>query len=104
VQVASISAAWGGVKKEVDRTATMRIDVVNDPHLEHVGNFLDRKRAISDIQTGQRSNTTCHLGNVAYRSREPTAWKVANQRSALSSGMPGEMLSTQEGWGCALRC
>jgi predicted dehydrogenase len=88
--IGSTSAAWGGIKKEVDRTATMKMDVANDPHLEHVRNFLDciksRQRPTSDIETGHHSITACHLGNIAYRSKERLAWDVATER--LTQGSP----------------
>ncbi len=71
-------------KKEVDRTAAMQMEEVNDSHLDHVRNFLDcmksRKRPISDIEIGHRSTSTCLLGNIAYRSRERVVWDVASQR------------------------
>jgi len=44
----------------------------------HWANFLDcvrsRQKPISDIETCQRSSTTCLLGNVAYRSRMKLDW------------------------------
>jgi predicted dehydrogenase len=44
----------------------------------HWANFLDcvrtRQKPISDIETCQRSTTTCLLGNVAYRSRLRLDW------------------------------
>ena len=71
-------------KKQVERTATMQMDSVNDSHVDHVRNFIDcvksRKRPISDIEIGHRSTSTCLLGNVAYRSMEQIVWDVANQR------------------------
>jgi hypothetical protein len=71
-------------KKQVERTAAMQMDSVNDSHVDHVRNFIDcvksRKRPISDIEIGHRSTSTCLLGNVAYRSMEQIVWDVANQR------------------------
>jgi len=44
----------------------------------HWANFLEcvksRQKPISDIETGERSTTTCLLGNVAYRSRLHLDW------------------------------
>ena len=55
-------------------------------NLEHWANFLDcmktRKAPISDIAICRRSTTTCHLGNIALRTRQrvdfdPDHWTVA---------------------------
>jgi hypothetical protein len=55
-----------------------------------VRNFLDciksRQRPTSDIGTGHHSITACHLGNIAYRSKERLAWDVATER--LTQGSP----------------
>jgi len=71
-------------KKEVDRTPAMQMESANASHSDHVRNFLDcvksRNRPISDIEIGHRSTSTCHLANVAYRSKERIVWDVANQR------------------------
>ncbi len=74
--------------KEVDRSPYMRMESVNNEHLDHVRNFLDcvktRTRPISDIAIGQRSTATCLLGNIAYRTRERIVWDVESQQ--LKSG------------------
>jgi predicted dehydrogenase len=60
--------------EEVARTASMRMDEVDDGLFNHVGNMLEclktRKRPASDIEYGHQSSATCLLGNVALRSRE----------------------------------
>jgi len=47
-------------------------------NLNHWANFLEcvrtRQKPISDIETGQRSTTTCLLGNVAFRSKLHLDW------------------------------
>jgi predicted dehydrogenase len=47
-------------------------------HEQHVRNFLDcmksRQNSISDIEIGHRSTSTCHLGNIAYRTRHEIVW------------------------------
>ncbi len=71
-------------KQDVDRTASMWMESVNDAHFDHVRNFLDcvktRRRPVSDIEIGHRSTSTCLLANVAYRSRERIVWDVAGQQ------------------------
>jgi len=61
-------------EKDVARTASMRMDEVDDGLFNHVGNMIEclktRKRPASDIEHGQQSSATCLLGNVALRSRE----------------------------------
>jgi predicted dehydrogenase len=61
-------------EKQVARTASMKMDEVDDGLFNHVGNMLEclktRKRPASDIELGHQSSATCLLGNVALRSRE----------------------------------
>ena len=77
-------------KKEVDRTATMHMDMVNDGLFDHVGNMLEcmktRKLSTSDIEIGHRSSSSCLLANVALRTKERIEWDVTNQR--LTKGGP----------------
>jgi hypothetical protein len=86
-------------EKEVDRTASMHMDEVNDSHLDHVRNFLDcvksRKRPVSDIEIGHRSTSTCLLGNIAYRSKQRILWDVVNQRM-VEGGPEGRKLLSRE--------
>ncbi len=52
----------------------------------HWQNFVEcvrsRKPAISDIEIGHRSSSTCHLGNVAYRSKKRIEWDGKNEKVA----------------------
>jgi hypothetical protein len=45
---------------------------------DHHNNWLDcirtRKRCVADIETGHRSATVCHLGNIAMRLGRPLQW------------------------------
>jgi predicted dehydrogenase len=49
----------------------------------HARNFLDcvksRELPICDIEIGHRSTLACHLGNIAYRTREKFQWDPARQ-------------------------
>jgi len=86
-------------KKQVERTAAMQMDSVNDSHVDHVRNFIDcvksRKRPISDIEIGHRSTSTCLLGNVAYRSMERIVWDVANQRISQGNADAKKLLGRE---------
>jgi predicted dehydrogenase len=84
VAIGSTSGAWSGLKPDVDRTASVQMDVANDPHLDHVRNFLDcmksRQRPISDVEIGHQVTAACHLGNVAFRSKQRIVWDPATER------------------------
>jgi predicted dehydrogenase len=86
-------------KKDVDRTATMQMDQVNDGLFDHVANFLDciktRKLPASDIEIGHRTSSACLLGNVALRSKERLEWDVANQR-LIKGGPAAQKLLSRE--------
>lgn len=86
-------------KKDVDRTAVMKMDRVDDGLFEHIANMLDciktRKLPASDIEIGHRTSSACLLGNVALRSKERIVWDVANQK--LIGGSPtAQKLLTRE--------
>ncbi|HEV8132975.1 MAG TPA: Gfo/Idh/MocA family oxidoreductase [Acidobacteriota bacterium] len=53
-------------------------------HEQHVRNFIDcmksRQNPISDIEIGHRSTSTCHLGNIAYRTRREIVWNVKEEK------------------------
>lgn len=53
-------------------------------HWPHVRNFLDclksRKRPIADIEAGHHANTTCRLGNIAYRLGRRVRWDSAKEQ------------------------
>jgi predicted dehydrogenase len=59
---------------EVARSASMRMERVDDGLFNHVGNLLEcvktRQRPASDIELGHRSSAACLLANVALRSKE----------------------------------
>ncbi len=53
---------------------------------QHVENFLDcvrtRERPNADVETGHRSTTLCHLGNIAHLTHSTLAWDGASARIA----------------------
>lgn len=53
----------------------------NNMNLAHWENFIDsirtRRRPVSDVETCQRSTTTCILGNIALRGRMRVDWDAA---------------------------
>ena len=70
--------------EEVDRMETIHMKRANSSHLDQVRNFLDsvksRKLPRSDIEIGHRSTASCHLGNVAFRSKQRIVWDSAQER------------------------
>ena len=71
-------------QKEVDRAPAIQMDMANDAHVDHWKNFLEciksRQRPIADIEIGHRSSTTCHLANIAYRSKQRLVWDAASEQ------------------------
>lgn len=59
-----------------------------DVHLyqsdDHIGNWLDcirsRKTPVCDVETGHRSVTACHLGNIALRTGRTVRWDPAAEQ------------------------
>jgi hypothetical protein len=54
-----------------------------DHNTNHVKNFLEciksRARPISDVETGHRSTSASHLGNIALRTRQRLSWDSATE-------------------------
>lgn len=54
-------------------------------HQAHVRNFIDcvknRKRPNADIEDGHFANTTCRLGNIAYRLARKIRWDAATEQA-----------------------
>jgi predicted dehydrogenase len=74
-------------EKQVARSASMKMERVDDGLLNHVGNLLEcmktRKRPACDVEAGHQSSATCLLGNVALRAKEriefdPVAQELRN--------------------------
>jgi hypothetical protein len=69
--------------KQVDRTATMQMENVDDGLRNHAANLLEcmQTRALPacDIETGHRSSAACLLGNIALRTRQRVAFDAARQ-------------------------
>lgn len=80
----------GADDKDVARSASMRMDQVDDGLVNHAGNMLEcmktRKRPACDIEDGQHSSATCLLGVVALRSRERLEFDPVKQELKNASG------------------
>jgi len=65
-------------------------------HMPHVRNFLEcvrsRQRPVGDIETGHRSTTPCHLGNIAIRTGHKILWDAEAER-ITNSAEANEMLT-----------
>ena len=76
----------GGLKTQPESLATQVIGA-NEVHLyqsnNHHQNFLDcirsRQDPISNVETGHRSSTLCHLGNIAMLLKRPLKWDPAKE-------------------------
>jgi len=90
---------WEFVPKPRERTASMKMESVNDALYDHVTNFLDsvksRKPAACNIEVGQRSSSICFLANVAYRSKEQLVWDASNQRLVQGGAQAHRLLGRE---------
>lgn len=90
---------WEFEPKPVDRTASMKMESVNDALYDHITNFLacvkTRQRAVCDIEVGQRSSNTCFLANIAYRSKDRLMWDAASQRLIQGNQQAQRLLSRE---------
>jgi predicted dehydrogenase len=77
-------------QKEVARSASMRMNEVDDGLENHAGNMLacmkSRKRPACDIEDGLHSSATCLLGVVALRTRERIEFDPVKQELKNASG------------------
>jgi hypothetical protein len=77
-------------EKEVARSASMRMDEVDDGLENHAGNMLEcmrtRKRPACDIEDGLRSSAPCLLGVVALRTKERIEFDPVRQELREPSG------------------
>lgn len=75
-------------RREERRIRSGRTEYVRAPgseqHLRHVLNFLEcvksRNKPISDVETGHRSTTAPHLGNIALRVGRKIRWDVEKEQ------------------------
>ncbi len=55
-----------------------------DAIVNHMGNFFDcvaaRRQPIADVESGHRSVSVCHLGNISCRLGRPLKWDPAAER------------------------
>jgi predicted dehydrogenase len=55
-----------------------------DAIVNHMGNFFDcvaaRRQPIADVESGHRSVSVCHLGNISCRLGRPLAWDPTAER------------------------
>ena len=85
--------------KEVARTASIRMEQVDDGLFNHVGNLLEcmrtRERPACDIETGQHSSATCLLGNVALRTRERIEFDPVRQELRNASAAAKKLFARE---------
>ena len=81
---AQLSQPWSGSEPEILKDAlpadAKRLYASNN----HMGNFFEcvktRKAPICDAETGHRSVSVCHLGNISMKLGRPLKWDPARER------------------------
>jgi predicted dehydrogenase len=62
---------------------------ISDANQAHWADFLEcmrtRRKPVADIEAGHRSATTCHLGNIAFRSRLRIDWDSRNETTVQAA-------------------
>jgi predicted dehydrogenase len=86
-------------EKEVARSASMRMDEVDDGLENHAANMLEcmrtRKRPASEIEDGLHSSATCLLGVVALRTRERIEFDPVKLELKNASGAARKLFSRE---------
>ena len=90
---------WEFAPKPAERTASIKMESVNDALYDHVTNFLQclksRKQAACDIEVGCRSSSICFLANIAYRSHDRLVWDATNQSLAQGNAEARQLLGRE---------
>jgi predicted dehydrogenase len=80
------TTSGGREAKDVPRSASMKMERVDEGLVNHVGNLLEcmktRERPACDIESGQQSSAACLLANVALRSKERIEFDPVEQKLA----------------------
>jgi predicted dehydrogenase len=84
---------------EVARTASMRMDEVDDGLFNHAGNMLEclktRGRPASDIESSHQSSAACLLASIAVRTRERIEFDPVKQELKNASGAVRKLFSRE---------
>ncbi|MFB3829594.1 MAG: Gfo/Idh/MocA family protein [Bryobacteraceae bacterium] len=67
-------AAGTGDRAYDDRNRNEEIPGTDEHHNNWLDSIRTRKPCVADIETGHRSATVCHLGNIAMRLGRPLQW------------------------------
>jgi predicted dehydrogenase len=85
--------------KDAARSASMRMDEVDDGLLNHAGNMLEcvksRKRPACDIEDGLHSSATCLLGVVALRTGERVEFDPVKRELRSASAAAKKLFSRE---------
>ncbi len=89
-------------KIEGNDLAEVEVASFNSSNLAHWRNFFEciktRRKPVSDIETCQRSTTTCLLGNVALRSKLRIDWDEANWTTVQPQARPWLRREARDPW------
>ena len=70
-----------------------------DAIVNHMGNFFDcvaaRRPPIADVESGHRSVSVCHLGNISCKLGRPLAWDPAAERFVSDAEADGLLARPQ---------
>ncbi len=86
-------------QKEVARSASMKMEEVDEGLVNHVGNLLEctktRQRPASDIELGHQSSAACLLANVALRSKERIEFDPVKQELKNPSALARKLFGRE---------
>jgi len=68
----------------------------NNHYVDWLDAIRKRTKPICDIETGCRSVTVCHLGNIAYRLKRPLKWDPKREVFVADSRFGGDRLAPAE--------
>ena len=79
-----------------------RVKGVGAGNMEHWANFLDciktRKRPNADVELNHKTATSCHLGNIAYRSKLRVDFDPATERIAQAEARKFAARENRKPW------
>lgn len=66
-------------KEDLPNTATKRVYLSENHHLDWLQAIRDRTRPICDVEIGHRTATVCNIANIAYQLQRPLKWNPVTE-------------------------
>jgi len=82
----SLAEQLDGVEKQFLSDAKIRLYASTDHKADFLASITSRKPPITDVETGARTVTCCHLANFAYNHGKRFQWDPAANKFAKGSG------------------